>query len=401
MRAFATIAMLLSLCSCHSPEVLPEKHHDGHAAGHADEHGFEHADEHGGEGIELSASQRDNAGVRTEVLVARLLAVQVQASAEVVFDPDRTALVASPVQGRIARVEVVPGARVEKGAVLAVIDSRELGEAKGEYMVARAAFGLAEQNLKREEVLAAQRISSALDLATARAERLQTQAALEAAEETLLALGMSSSAVEALRPDRHAPSQLQLRSPISGVVTRRDAVVGAGVQPLEPLFTVADTSRVWVLVDVLEKDLAAVRSGQQARVRTSAFDDVFEGEVTYLAPVMDEITRTVTARVEVDNPEGALRPGMFAQVEIEVGGEGAAVLAIPTEAIVRRKGKSFAFVEDSPGRFRREELELGPTIGTQRVVLAGLEAGDRVAVEGAFFLQSEVEKGSFEAGHAH
>jgi len=401
MRMIVMVALVLALCSCRSPEGVQGEHAGEHSGGHAGEHAGEHSGEHGDKEVELTDSQRTNAGVRIEVLVARPLSEQVQASAEVAFDPDRTALVASPVEGRIAEVQVVPGANVQKGAVLAAIDSRELGEAKGEYMVARAAFGLAEQNLQREEGLAAQRISSALDLSTAKAERLQTQAALEAAEETLLALGMSSSAVEALRPDRHASSRLQLRSPISGVVTRRAAVVGAGVEPLEPLFTVADTSRVWVLADVLERDLASVAVGQKASVRTSAFDDVFEGEVTYLAPVMDETTRTVTARVEVDNPKGALRPGMFAQVEIEIRGAEATLLAIPSEAVVRRKGESFAFVEEAAGRFRRAELELGPAIGSQRVVLAGLKAGDRVVVEGAFFLQSEVEKGSFEAGHAH
>ena len=163
----------------------------------------------------------------------------------------------------------------------------------------------------------------------------------------------------------------------------------------------ADTSRVWVQANVLERDLASVSVGQEASVRTSAFDDVFEGRVTYVAPVMDETTRTVRARSEVDNHDGALRPGMFAQVEIEVRGDEAMVLAIPSEAILRRKGRSFACVEEAPGRFRRAELELGATIGPQQVVLAGLVAGERIAVAGAFFLQSEVEKGGFEAGHAH
>ncbi len=408
MRYLAMIGLTVLLASCGDPAGGDE--HVEHGDGRGAEQGGTHEGEtHEGEAegahedkeVELTDIQRTNAGVQTEVLLARPLAATVQASAEVAFDPDRMALVASPVQGRVAEVRVVPGTPVERGTLLAIIDSRELAEAKGAYLVATAAFALADQNLERERGLAAQKISSALDLSTAEAERLQAQASLEAAEETLLAFGMSETAIEELRPDRHAPSRLQLKSPIAGVITRRDAVVGAGIEPLEALFTVADTTRVWVRVNLLERDVASVRVGQGASVRTSAFDEVFRGDVTYVAPVMDEDTRTVAARIEVDNPAGALRPGMFAQVEIEIGGEQGPVLAIPSEAILRRGGEFFAFIEEAPGRFRRVELQLGPTVGSQQVVKTGLEAGQTVVVAGAFFLQSEVEKGGFEAGHAH
>ncbi len=384
--------------------------HDEHGDEH-DEHGDEH-DEHGeaqegGHGdhespeVTLTKTQTKNAGVRTQLLSLRRMASVVEATGEVTFDPDRLVKVASPVAGRVVKIGVVPGTPVKAGGMLAVINSAELGRAKGDYLVAHAAVQLARRNLEREEELAAAKISAGRDLLAARGGLTHAQAVEEGIEETLRGYGMSRGAIGALRPGRHATSTFRLTGPITGSVIERNVSVGEGVETTATLFVVGDTSRVWVRADVLERDLSSVRVGQRATVRTSAFEQTFVGTLSYISPLMEESTRTVRARVEVDNPERLLRPGMFARVEIEVAGDDAAVLTVPEEAVIRREGETFVFFEETPGTFRRVEVVLGRSVGSHFVVTSGLEEGQNIVVDGAFFLQSEIEKAGFEAGHAH
>jgi len=173
--------------------------------------------------------------------------------------------------------------------------------------------------------------------------------------------------------------------------------------PEDPLFTVADLSRVWIELDVFERDLARVSRGQRVDVSAAAWPDrVFPGRIVYVIAVLDSARRTVQARVEIPNADGALKPGMFASARIQVGGDGPAMVALPQDAVQEVEGRRVVFVPgDRPGEFRAHSVEVGETLDGARVAIrSGLAPGARVVVAGAFALRSELARGEFgEHGH--
>jgi cobalt-zinc-cadmium efflux system membrane fusion protein len=174
------------------------------------------------------------------------------------------------------------------------------------------------------------------------------------------------------------------------------------VAPTDRLFTVADLSNLWIELDIYERDLAKVREGQEVEVTTAAYPEiVFEGSIVYLADVLDPERRTVHARVEVGDPDGLLRPGMFATAGISVPG-GTPVLAVPREAVQSVEGTDVVWVPgEESGEFHGRPVVTGQELLGGRIeILSGLVAGDTVVVRGAFTLKSEHEEGEF-GGHAH
>jgi cobalt-zinc-cadmium efflux system membrane fusion protein len=168
------------------------------------------------------------------------------------------------------------------------------------------------------------------------------------------------------------------------------------------MFTVAELDNLWIELDIYERDLQRVAEGQTVVVTTPAFPDrTFEGEVVYLAGILDPERRTVHARVEVENPLRALRPGMFATAEIAVPG-GAPVVAVPREAVHLVEDVQAVFVPGhEPGEFLVREVAVGRELSGDRIeILSGLEAGESIVVRGAFTLKSELAEGEF-GRHGH
>jgi cobalt-zinc-cadmium efflux system membrane fusion protein len=192
-----------------------------------------------------------------------------------------------------------------------------------------------------------------------------------------------------------------VRSPIGGVITEKHAIVGELADPSTNLFTVADLSTLWVLVDINEKDLAKVGKGQAATVTVGAFPElVFAGKITYIADLVDEATRTVKARLEVPNPERKLKPEMFATVALSLPAEAPPTLAIPEDAIQEIEGEKVVFVTEDGTEFAPRPLELGRASGGLVEVVGGLAEGERYAAKGSFLLKSDLKKGELgEHGH--
>jgi cobalt-zinc-cadmium efflux system membrane fusion protein len=177
-------------------------------------------------------------------------------------------------------------------------------------------------------------------------------------------------------------------------VTEKHTTVGELADPSKNLFTVADLSSVWVLVDINEKDLPKIEKGRQAAVKVGAFPErVFRGRVTYIADLVDEATRTVKARVEVANPGRKLKPEMFATVELTVPPSTPPVLAVPDEAIVELEGKKVLFITGDDVEFVPREIMTGARGGEWLEIAAGLKEGERYAAKGGFLLKSELKKG--------
>jgi cobalt-zinc-cadmium efflux system membrane fusion protein len=295
--------------------------------------------------------------------------------------------------GRVATLRAAPGQRVRAGEVLAVLESPEVGHLRAEENQAAALLAIARENHGRERRLEEQGISSRKEVLEAEAELRRAQAALRSARERLQALGAAGG----------SGSRFSVTAPFSGTVVAREASPGEMAAPEDTLFVVADLSRVWIELDVFERDLARVRAGQRVDVATAAYPGrLFPGRIVHVGEVLDPGKRTVRARVEVPNPEGALKPGMFATARIQAGGGGPPSVAVPQEAVQTVEGRQVVFVPGArPGEFRAVPVQTGETLDGGRVVIrAGLKPGDRVVLAGAFSLRSELARGEIgEHGH--
>lgn len=381
-----------------------EAGHKEEKAGEHDEHkeekeGQEGHDEHGEAGrVKMTAEVQKQSGVVVAPAKKQRLSGVISATGKVEANADRIAHVSPRISGKIVSVKASLGDSVAAGQVLVTLDSVELGEALNRYHQSKTKLALAQSNMDRIKALVEKKIAARKEILQAETDYKTAQTELHTDEERLSLYGVS---VADLKGDSHKKPLLPVRSPISGIITEKHAIVGELSDPAKSLYTVADLSSVWVLVDIHEKDLAKVRRGQAATVIVGAFpDQKFRGRITYLADLVDEATRTVKARVEVANPGRKLKPEMFATVELALAADAPPVLAVPEEAVQELDGKKLIFVAEKDTEFEPRPVELGRASGGMVEVVSGLKEGERYAVKGAFTLKSELKKGELE-GHEH
>jgi cobalt-zinc-cadmium efflux system membrane fusion protein len=392
----------------------PDVH--GTADEHADDEHAEHTG-HAGE-VRLAPDTLAAEGIAVAPATERVLQPTMRVPARVAFDAERMAHVGSPVRGRVAEVLVRIGDEVELGQARLVVDSPELGEAQSAFLqelsslaAAGPVVDLARTSFERGRTLhedgqglpLAEVQRREAELRAAEAARATAATAVQAARSRLLLLGMSAEAVERVAESGTLDARATVRAPLAGQVIEREVTLGELVNPeREELLVLADTSRLWVLADVPEGRIALVRAGASARVLFGSDGDHWcEGKVVLVSPAVDPATRTVRVRIEADERHSELRPGVFAQAEIAVGGDTAPVLAVPQSAVLLVDGAPAVFVAvpGEPGTFARRSVLTGPAAGGFVPVLAGLEPGEEVAVSGAFLLKAELGKG--DAEHAH
>ena len=351
--------------------------------------------------IHLSPQAVVSAGISLGTAEVRALRTEIETTGAVDFDQRRFAHVSPRVGGRVEATLAEVGDHVRSGQVLARVDSIELGKAIGDYLQARARAELARETFEREQSLFADRVSSQQEMLSAQAAAREADAALRGAEEHLHLLGLSDNQVRTLGYDQPRASVYEVRAPFAGTVVERHATLGEMVEPQAPLFQVADLSRVWVWIDIFERDLARVHLGDDVELHVEAFPgSAFEGKLVYLGSRVETESRTARARIEVPNPEGRLRPGMFARVRIsdphaaDGEAESVSVLAVPETALQRDGDQFVAYVALGDGRFETRKVRTGRKGDGFVEVLDGLSAGESVAVAGTFVLKSEASKES-------
>jgi Cu(I)/Ag(I) efflux system membrane fusion protein len=211
---------------------------------------------------------------------------------------------------------------------------------------------------------------------------------LEAARQRLLAWDVKPEDIERLRTTGEVRRTLDLYADMSGHVIQKYVVHGMRVMPEDTLFDIADLSQLWVLADVYETDLPAVRPGMEALLSvTSLPGREWRGPVTWVAPIVEDETRTVKVRIEVANPEELLKPGMFADVFLESDlGEG---LVIPENAVIDTGDRQLVFVDHGAGRYEPRQVRLGARASDGVQVQSGLALGERVVISANFLLDSE------------
>jgi RND family efflux transporter MFP subunit len=299
--------------------------------------------------------------------------------------------VTSLVSGRLTQVRAESGQRVARGQVLATVYSPELADAQTTYVAMHAELTEHDQRLVRTQRLATIGAASRQELEMLTADHARLEAGVEAARSRLVLLGVPAARVEALPTDHKVTTDAEIAAPAAGVVVERAANPGLNIDPATPLFSIVDLATVWIIGDVFERDFASIQVGTPVTITPSTYPGLaIEGKVGYIDPQVQESTRTAKLRVEVPNPGGQLRFGMYVEISVERPAGAAAVL-IPRTAIQTVGSARVVYVASphQPGHYIERPVEIGDASGEQVRVVRGIEPGELVVNEGAFFLRAE------------
>lgn len=328
------------------------------------------------------------AGIQTVKAEARQNAGGVIATARIVYDATRLAHINARAPGVVRTLKVDIGSQVKKKDPLATIESAEVGADRSKLQAARARVTIAQKNYERVAALQKSGFSADKDVLAA-----EQELAAAKAEQAALATGLSIIGAGA-----GAGGSYTLTSPMDGVVTQRGATVGKLVGLEEMLFEVVDTSAMWAELDVPEAEIAVVAVTQSVTLDVDGLSGrTFDGKITYLSPQIDIATRTVRARVPLENADGVLRSNMFGRARISVGAARASVM-VPDAAVQRAKDVHLVFVRLSAEEYEARRVELGIREGKLVEIRKGLRPGEDVVTTGSFLLKTETLKENIGAG---
>jgi RND family efflux transporter MFP subunit len=364
----ALLALVLISGACRDKEAAVA---DAHEAGHEPEAVV---------AITLTQDAWAAADIRTAKAATFVFNRRIMAPGGLEFNARRLAHLTARRPGRVERVLAVSGDRVQAGQVLAEVYSPD-------YM-----------SLQAEYLQAAERVQR---LGANPAESPAAKAILDSARQRLFLVGATGAEVDSLAAARVPRPLLAVRAPFAGTVIEANVLAGDHVELGANLFRLADPSVLWASLHIREEDMASLQAGAGAELRTQAYPgEIFRGRLLLIGDVLDEKTRTVNGRVEVANPAGRLKAGMFVEAALE-GSAVRTALAVPESAVQDDDGRPIVFVLTGERRFARREIETGERLGELVEVLHGLAAGETVATSGSFLLKSEMRKGSMEDEHGH
>ena len=379
-----------------SHEDVHDDDEDGHNDhDHDEEEGHdEHEDEHGhgghdeeSETVEMSSSERHEAGIRVDTVAARALNETVRVPGEVINNAYRSTRVTPRITAQVVSRHVKLGDDVDVGQRLLTLSSVAMAEAQGELIVADLEW-------RRVKVLGRDTVSAR--------RYTEAQVAQQQALAKVLAYGMTEAQAAALGASgdaSKATGEFELLARQAGTVLEDEFVVGELIEPGRVLFDISDESVMWVEAQTVPNGLPDIDDGATARVSLDGMTWL-EGTVIQRHHRLDETTRTQGLRIEVDNADHRLHAGQFVQVDI-VTGTAEPTLAIPSAAVTLVEGAPTVFKLENGDEFHAAEINPGPTVGDWTVVWGGLTPGDQIAVTGVFHLKSLKLKSSIGEGHAH
>lgn len=330
--------------------------------------------------ITLTPGAMASADIKTTPAVMTVFKQRISAPGELAFNVRRLVHLTALTEGRIERIMAVAGDRVLKGQLLAEIYSPD-------YLSKQAEFLQATERAER--------------FSRDQSEAGTVRAFLESARERLLILGATTAEVAELRKTRMPKPFLPVRAQLSGTVIEASVIPGDHVELGTNLFRLADLSILWAALHIKEKDLPAVQTGSTVEMRTQAYPGkIFRGRLLLVGDVLDPGTRTVIGRVEVPNPAGKLKTGMYIEAFL-AGVEERSALVVPESAVQDDGGRSIVFVQSTERVFVKRTIISGEHSLGLVEILSGLNEGEEVVTSGSFLLKSELEKGSLEDEHGH
>jgi membrane fusion protein, heavy metal efflux system len=303
----------------------------------------------------------------------------------VAYNAFKTTPVISQVGGPVSRILVAPGDRVKMNQPMLEVSSPDYAQLLDGYLKASDAYRLADKFYQRAQDLYAHHANSQADLEQAESSRTQARADLNAAEQAMRILGIKNPEDLAKTP---STAQIPVLAPIAGEVVERMVSPGQLMQAGQTqAFTISDLSTVWVLANVYQADLQYVKSGDDVVVQTDAYPESFHGKISYVSPALDPNTRTLQARVVVDNPGEKLKRDMYCTVTVTAGVMKNAT-AVPNAAVMRDDNNQpyvYALIGDN--QFARRDVVPGEIQGNQTQIVKGISAGDKIVGNGSLFLQ--------------
>jgi cobalt-zinc-cadmium efflux system membrane fusion protein len=313
------------------------------------------------------------------------------------FDEARVARIGATVTGRVTELTVALGDEVKAGDTLAQLHSTELGNAQLGYLKAKAHAELTARAVERAKLLLAADVIGSAELQKRENELSVALAEQRAAADQLRVLGVSAKAMEKAAATGGINSISSVVATVSGVVVERKVAKGQVVQPADALITVADLSRVWVIAQVPEAEVAHVKAGQTVEIEVPALGNAKrEGKLIYVGDIVNPDTRTVMVRTEIDNRDRQLKPAMLATMLIQA--RPVDRLVVPAAAVVRVDNEDHVFVALGENRYKLTRVKVGAEQGGRRAVLQGLDESARVVVDGAFHLNNERRRKELEGG---
>jgi membrane fusion protein, heavy metal efflux system len=386
---------------------------DGHGHVQPGEGNEAHLDE-----VTLTPEAIQQNGIRVEAANKQAIGEILTVPGRVSYNMEQMAHVGTPVQGRVAELKVKLGDSVENGDELLIIDSPALGETQSDFLQKRTQVEVAASAVEVAKTAAerAKRLFDGKGISLGEYQRREgeykfamgthksAKSALTAAENTLHLYGVGQKEIDRLIATGEINPRYTVHAPISGQVIQREATLGEVVGPdREALLILADMKTLWVLADVPENQIRQVAINSQSKVTLDALgDQQFKGYVSYIALELNEETRTAQVRVVIEDGAAPISPGMFAQVHLVCeqtsDKEPVAMLAVPESAVQMYEGGPTVFVEvtGEPGAFAARPVKTGISNGKAVPILAGLDEGERVVVDGAFVIKAELVKGIME-----
>ena len=377
LAKWTTVGLLLAFGACGpaaESEVAEPEAESGLSEVHLDADALALSD------VSLGVAERVNAG-------------GLRVTGAITYDQNLVSHVGPKTQGRVTEMRADLGTRVTGGQELAHLESPEVGTTRAELGESEALLAIAQETFDRETRLEAQGVSSRREVLEAEAALRTIEARRRSAEERLRLYGA---------PAHGDGGHFDVVAPYDGVVVERHAARGEVVGPEDQLFTIADLNRLWIELDVFERDFSRVAVGQAVDVTTAAWPGrSFPARIVYVGDILDARSRTARARVEIDNRDGALKPGMFATAFVRTAGA-ETVVGVPRDAVQNVEGSDIVWVPgDEPGAFVATPVLLGEELpGGMVEIVSGLREGDPFVVTGAFTLKAELAKGEF-GGHGH
>ena len=340
--------------------------------------------------VTMTDAQMKSNGVQIAKAGPAHIKAALQLTGEVRLNDDRTVRIVPRLSGVVEAASANAGDRVRKGQVLAVVSSQTLADQRSEFLAAQKRVGLARTSFDREKKLWEAKVSAEQDYLQAHQALQEAEIIEQSARQKLASLGVTL-------PFSGNLTRYEIRSPIDGVVTEKNIAIGTVLKDDANIFTVADLSTVWVEMTVYPKDLNAIRTGQSATIKATAFDVEATGTISYVGSVVGDQTRTATARLVLPNPKGIWRPGL--PVNVSVAFDAVEVpVAIAVDAVQSLRDWTVVFGRYGD-HFEARPITLGRRDEKTVEVLSGLNPGESYAATNSYLIKADIGKAG--ASHDH
>ncbi len=349
-----------------------------------------------GQDVVVTKSDHRAKGLAFHTLVLNDAPVLPPASAVIAYDENSTVRVTSPISGRVLSTPIPLGTQIKKGDVLLKLDSPDFNDALSALEKSSANLRLMKESFDRAKKLFDGKVMARKDYEQAQDDFVNAQSEHDRARKFLEKLGVQMGGMSTQTGAFH------LRAPLSGIITEAAVNPGMEVSPnlANPLYVLADLSKLWLWVDVFEKDIARVQTGQPISVKVSSWPDYeFYGHVDYISQVVNESTRSIRVRCALDNLDLKLMPAMHASVSIR-NLPGQPSLMIPLSAVIAEGDQNFVFIKTSEDRYHWQAVQLGIRFEKEAIVRVGLKAGDQVVSNGALALRQDMLLNKMESTNA-